>query len=227
MTMTKDIWQKALWGDSDPYGNVDAELVDMQGWASTHFYLSHAVEELKPNIIVEIGVWKGGSVITMGRRMRELGIDGAVIAVDTWLGASEHWLNREWHDSLRLHDGYPSLYKTFAANIAHEGLQDYVIPLPLDSVNAAHVLMSKSLEADLIHIDGGHDFDSVTNDLKLWWPMIREGGLLIGDDYHPFGDTWPEVRRGFHTFFNVDYVRNTGGKCVIMKPTIDPNAPPR
>jgi hypothetical protein len=54
--------------------------------------------------------------------------------------------------------------------------------------------------------------------------MIREGGLLIGDDYHPVGDTWPEVRRGFHTFFGLDYIRNTGGKCVIMKPTLDPNA---
>jgi hypothetical protein len=154
--------------------------------------------------------------------MRDLKIDGVVIAVDTWLGSSEHWLNSDWHASLRLEKGYPSLFKTFAANIVSEGLQDYVVPLPLDSINAGELLKQKQLSADVIHIDGGHDFDAVTADLKMWWPMLRRGGLLIGDDYHAYGDTWPDVRRGFHEFFNVDYIRNTGGKCIVMKPTVDP-----
>lgn len=223
MTTAKDYWLNAIWGGGNPYANVDGSLVDMQGWASDNIYLTHAVEELRPQVVVEVGVWKGGSVITMARRMKELGIDGVVIAIDTWLGASEHWLNSEWQASLRLEGGYPSLYKTFAANIVDQGLEDYVVPLPLDSVNAGGVLLTKGLAADLIHIDGGHDFQSVISDLTIWWPMIRQGGLLIGDDYHAYGDTWPEVRQGFHHFFNVDYIRNTGGKCVIMKPTTDPN----
>jgi predicted O-methyltransferase YrrM len=223
MTAAKDFWLKSIWGDSDPYANVDSSLVDMQGWASDNIYLTHAVEELRPQVVVEVGVWKGGSVITMARRMKELGVDGVVIAVDTWLGAFEHWLNSDWQASLRLEGGYPSLYKTFAANIVDQGLQDYVVPLPLDSVNAAAVLRAKGLVVDLLHIDGGHDLLAVTSDLTTWWPMLRQGGLLLGDDYHPYGETWPEVRQGFHQFFNVDYIRSNGGKCVIMKPIIDPN----
>ncbi|WAC47066.1 CmcI family methyltransferase [Asticcacaulis sp. SL142] len=223
MTDTKKYWANAIWGKSDPYSDANQDLVDLQGWASDNIYLTHAIEELKPRLVVEIGVWKGGSVITMARRMKELGIDGAVIAIDTWLGASEHWIDEEWHASLRLQGGYPSLYKTFAANIVSQGLQNYVIPLPLDSINAGEVLKRKGLVADIIHIDGGHDLKSVTGDLEMWWPMLRQGGLLIGDDYHPYGETWPEVREGFHKFFEVDYIRNTGGKCVIMKPTIDPS----
>jgi hypothetical protein len=224
MTAAKDYWLKAIWGESDPYSGTDSRLVDMQGWASDNIYLTHAIEELRPQVVVEVGVWKGGSVITMARRMKELEVDGVVIAVDTWLGAFEHWLNSEWQASLRLECGYPSLYKTFAANVVDQGLQDYVVPLPLDSVNASTVLRAKGLVADLLHIDGGHDFQAVTSDLTMWWPMLRQGGLLLGDDYHPYGETWPEVRQGFHHFFNVDYIRNTGGKCAIMKPTIDPNA---
>jgi predicted O-methyltransferase YrrM len=41
---------------------------------------------LRPSI-VEIGVWKGSSVITLASKMKELNLDGVVIAVDTWLGA--------------------------------------------------------------------------------------------------------------------------------------------
>jgi cephalosporin hydroxylase len=50
---------------------------------------------LRPSIVVEIGVWKGSSVITLASKMKELNLDGVVIAVDTWLGAWDHWTNEE------------------------------------------------------------------------------------------------------------------------------------
>jgi len=167
MTAAKDYWLESIWGNDNPYANIDKSIIDMQTWGGEHIYLTHSIEELRPRVVVEIGVWKGGSVITMARRMKELNIDGVVIAVDTWLGAWEHWLNKDWKASLRLEDGYPSLYKTFAANIVDQGLQDYAVPLPLDSVNAATFLKVKGLVADLIHIDGGHDFQAVKSDLNM------------------------------------------------------------
>jgi len=54
--------------------------------------------------------------------------------------------------------------------------------LPLDSVNAAEILCINGVCVDLIHIDGGHDFRSVVTDLTVWWPRLRGGGILIGDD---------------------------------------------
>ena len=35
---------------------------------------------------------------------------------------------------------------------------------------------------DLVYIDGNHQSAYVTTDLKAWWPKVRTGGLVIGDD---------------------------------------------
>jgi hypothetical protein len=37
-------------------------------------------------------------------------------------------------------------------------------------------------------------------DLQAWWPLVRPGGILIGDDYNTNG-VWPEVREAFDEFF--------------------------
>ena len=36
---------------------------------------------------------------------------------------------------------------------------------------------------DWIYIDALHTYDAVSEDLRAWWPKLREGGLFSGDDY--------------------------------------------
>ena len=36
---------------------------------------------------------------------------------------------------------------------------------------------------DLVFIDALHGYDNVLEDISLWQPKIREGGILCGDDY--------------------------------------------
>jgi hypothetical protein len=38
---------------------------DLQGWHSQHPYLARAMREAHPKVVVEVGVWKGASVVTM------------------------------------------------------------------------------------------------------------------------------------------------------------------
>jgi glycosyltransferase involved in cell wall biosynthesis len=208
-----------IWKGKDPFADksVFQGRVDFQGWASDNPLLTRAINEVRPSVVVEIGVWKGGSVMTMAAAMKELGLDGAVIAIDTWLGAWDHWIQPEWFDHLSVEAGYPSLYKTFAANICERNLENYVVPLPLDSINAAVVMRHYAIRPDVLHIDGGHDFDAVMADLRSWWPLLNPGGVLIGDDYHPSGETWPTVRQAFHEFFKTEFIANLGGKCYIRK----------
>ena len=218
MTATRDRLIKSVWAGLEPFlGAGDLARVDTQGWASDHVYLTQAINEVMPQVVVEVGVWKGGSVMTMARRIQELKLDAAVIAVDTWLGAWDHWIQNEWFGHLRFEDGYPTLYRTFSANIVAAELTEIVMPLPLDSINAANVLKSRGVIADILHIDGGHDYEAVMSDLSHWWALLRPGGILIGDDYHASGNVWPDVRRAFHTFFNTDRLENTGGKCIVRK----------
>jgi Methyltransferase domain len=148
-----------------------------------------------------------------------------VIAIDTWLGSSEHYLWEKFIPDLDFEFGYPRLYHKFAANICNEGLQDYVVPLPLDSINGFQLLKAKAIRPDVLHIDAGHDYQSVMGDLKAWWPQLRDGGVLIGDDYFNkpiIGQgKWPEVRQAFDEFFaaHANTVFESGdGKCYVGKP---------
>lgn len=67
------------------------------------------MEELRPQLVIDVGVWKGASAAFLARCMAEAG----VVAVDTLLGSPEHW-NRERADniaaSLRFRHGVPGLY---------------------------------------------------------------------------------------------------------------------
>jgi len=36
---------------------------------------------------------------------------------------------------------------------------------------------------DFIYIDGDHLYESVIADLKGWWPKLKDGGIMAGDDY--------------------------------------------
>ena len=185
-----------LWKGQIPYLGFPHRRFrsDLQGWNSHHTFLSDTIRTKNPSVVVEVGVWKGGSTIQMASAMREKKLDAVVIAVDTWLGSWEHWEQEEWFSDLLLEFGYPMLYYTFLANVVESGVEDYVIPFPLDSANAANVLQRKEVRPEIIHIDGGHDYDAVMSDLKRWWPLLRPGGTLIADDYDPEGKVWPTVK---------------------------------
>ena len=210
-----------LWRGRDPFSGFPQKLyeLDTQGWGSTHNFLVQSFEELKPKLIVEIGVWKGASTIAMASRLRDLGLEGTVLAVDTWLGAWDHWINDEWFEHLGWDHGYPSINRKFMANVVSAGLQDKVVPLPLDSLNSAQVLNHLQISVDMLHLDGAHDFESVAADLRVWWPLLRPGGLLIGDDYYEHTH-WPGVKQAFDEFFGSrrsSPLENAHGKCRVWK----------
>lgn len=197
---------------------------DLQGWHSQHPYLARAIAEVKPKIVVEVGVWKGASVVTMAKEVQRQNLDTAIVAIDTWLGSSEHYLWEKFIPDLDFEFGYPRLYHKFAANICNEGLAGIVVPLPLDSINGFQLLKEKGIRPDVLHIDAGHDYMSVMGDLKAWWPQLTPGGVLIGDDYFKSWlgkGKWPEVRQAFDEFFAATphtRFESGDGKCYVGKP---------
>lgn len=211
-----------LWRGVEPFAGFPHELyqVDTQGWGSTHHFLTDTIASARPRIVVEVGVWKGASTLTMAAKMRELGLEAVVIAIDTWLGSWDHWLNDAWFPSLGMELGRPALQRKFMANVIAADLTAHVVPLPLDSLNAVQVLAQRGIRPDVVHIDGAHDLRSVWADLTAWWALLRPGGILIGDDYHTDG-LWPDVRKAFDGF-----AAQLGGlpieadppKCRLIKP---------
>lgn len=224
MTRARDALVWSLWHGRDPFADDPARgaAPDHQGWNSGHPYLARAVDEARPGVVVEIGVWKGGSALTLAERIRERGLDGVVVAVDTWLGAADHWLSPDYHADLGFAGGYPTLYRRFAANVLDRGLADHVLPLPLDGLSARDLLAARGIVPDVVHVDAGHGYASVLADLAAWWPLIRPGGVLVGDDYAADRSIWPEVAQAFDDFFAAtshDGFESGDSKCYVRKPT--------
>lgn len=214
---------KMLWRGNDPFLGFPRGLYkpDPQGWNHAHPYFAEAIDQFRPRVIVEVGVWKGASSIAMAKRLKDRGQDSVVISVDTWLGSVEHWTDPTWFESLVIEHGQPMLMRTFMTNVLAAGVEDVIVPLPLDSLGAAETLRRYGIQIDVLHIDAGHEYDSVISDLKVWWPILRSGGLLIGDDYYPEGP-WPGLRRAFEEFFgpmgHSFPLENRDAKCRVVKP---------
>ena len=165
---------------------------DLAGWGSQSVAFDQLLAERKPQRIIEVGTWKGGSAIHMAEVSRRLGMEPEIICVDTWLGAVEFWTDQgdaERYGALRCRQGYPTVYYQFVANVLHRGCQEMITPFPQTSTIAALWFRRYGVTAELIYIDGSHEEDDVYADLVSYWDLVRAGGVLVGDDWN-----WAGVR---------------------------------
>jgi len=76
--------------------------------------------------------------------------------------------------------------------------------LRMFSVDAAKLFADDEL--DFVFIDGDHAYKSVMEDITSWYPKVRSGGIIGGDDYWDKGlsrdNTGPGVIRAVNDFFN-------------------------
>ncbi len=54
------------------------------------------------------------------------------------------------------------------------------------------------VEADIVFVDGGHDYRTVSLDIMAWTFKVKKGGYLIFHDYH--SDMFPDVKRAVNDF---------------------------
>jgi|LakMenEpi03Aug12_release.lakeMendotaPanAssembly.Ray.scaffolds.fasta_scaffold08789_29 hypothetical protein len=55
-------------------------------------------------------------------------------------------------------------------------------------------------EIDVVYIDGDHSYNSVKQDISVWYPKIKKGGFLCGHDYNQ--ESWPDCKRAIDEFIN-------------------------
>lgn len=46
---------------------------------------------------------------------------------------------------------------------------------------------------DYVYIDSDHTYEAVKKDIELWWPKVKEGGILAGHDYNTFNKLYGVV----------------------------------
>lgn len=193
--------------------DVTDHRVDLQGWINEGF--EGALARLRDHLaagsaktVVEVGSWKGASTCRIAECLKavaagaDAGADAGavVVAVDTWLGAPEFYTwgldDPDRGVSLAPDRGYPTVFYTFTKNVKALGHHDVVAPFPLSSQQAAVVCQHHGVSADALYLDASHEYEAVLQDLQHWFPVVRAGGMLWGDDY----SSWPGVRRAVDEF---------------------------
>ena len=53
---------------------------------------------------------------------------------------------------------------------------------------------------DLVFIDANHEYDCIKEDIALWTPKVRKGGIISGHDYGP---AHPGVMKAVREYFKV------------------------
>jgi hypothetical protein len=121
-------------------------------------------------IAVEVGSWAGRST----RIIEDSGF--MTFAVDHWRGSTDDRIG-DLSDMI----GAEQCFRTFCKNMG-ENLLSTVFPLRGSSELIAS-LWPRDKPIDLCFIDADHDYKFVLQDIQLWTPLIRTGGLLIGHDF--------------------------------------------
>ena len=119
---------------------------------------------------VEIGAWRGRSSSYMAVEIINSGKNIKFDVVDHWLGSSEHQMNPSVKRG--------TLYDEFINNT--KPVNHIINPLRMTSVEASKLYDDNSL--DFVFIDASHEYEFVKEDIKHWFPKVREGGIIAGDD---------------------------------------------
>lgn len=192
-------WEK-FWGMT-PQNNFD----------NCHPIFEKLISEIKPNLIYELGSYKGKSAIHMANLTKKYNTQCKVICIDTWLGSAEHFHSED----LKRVDGYPTLFYQFLANVMYTNNQDVIVPLPIDTISQYRILKENNSLADIIYVDAGHFYESVSIDIRLYWELVKPGGVMLGDDYSP--NTWDGVVKAVHEFFPKEKINVDKNKWWVYK----------
>lgn len=140
---------------------------------------------------VEVGCKEGR---TTGHILKSIP-DSRVVAIDPWIvqDATADATRETYADW-----NFASIEAEFWKNVGEH--KDRVEMLRAKSNEAVD---NTPINQDLVFIDALHDYDSVRDDIRLWWPKVRVGGMLCG---HDFNHKWPGCERAVADSFNLMHI---------------------
>jgi predicted O-methyltransferase YrrM len=165
----------------------------VEGWFEYPTFYRICLDDVPNNgIMVEVGSWMGKSTSCMGELIKNSNKNVKFFAVDTWEGSWDEPWQKETVENIKKQNS--SLFEVFKNNLKQCGVDEFVIPIQSTSLEAVNLFEDNSL--DFVHIDAAYDYENVIADIRAWYPKVKPGGLITGDDY-----IWGTVRKAVHEFF--------------------------
>jgi FkbM family methyltransferase len=150
---------------------VKTDGVNQQKGDNRRFLLSRLPQN---SVGCEIGVWKGDFSEEILRMVKP----GKLYLIDPWSYQPE--FSHEWYGGTIAQNQkdmdaiYESVRRRFInyqnVQIIRKKTEELINEIPVNHL-------------DWIYIDGNHQYEYVLRDLKTFFPLVKEGGIICGDDY--------------------------------------------
>lgn len=154
----------------------------IDGWATIEkaTTLAALVVGYRPNVIVEIGVFAGRSMFPMALACKSVG-SGAVLGIDAFSPVESS--KNEVPD-------HADWWKKVDYEKLRAGVEKGIVELGLSGIAVLKVARSDDVTPpaviDLLHIDGSHTDQAVT-DAERFGANVRVGGIAVLDDVNWIG----------------------------------------
>lgn len=150
---------------------------EIQGWFNHSKTYDYLIDNC-PNggTIVELGAWLGKSSSYLVDNSKGKN----VIIIDSWKG-SPNELNTTHKLATQV-----DIYDVFKNNMGDRTYES------IRGLSSEVVNQFEDESLDIVFIDLTHTYESVKEDIQLWLPKVKVGGILSGHDYEP---SWSGVVR--------------------------------
>lgn len=124
----------------------------------------------------EVGVFRGDTSAGLLAALPDLRL---LICVDPWVEDEDFKRHCPNKRGAVFNANWTRVRAQFMARM--EPVKDRVRAMQMTSMEAAPLIGDRTL--DFVFLDGNHGYEWVRQDAKVWWPKVKIGGLMIGDDY--------------------------------------------
>jgi hypothetical protein len=155
----------------------------------------------KDSVGAEVGVWEGDMSSKLLQQVRPK----KLLLVDPWAFDPRFADSLFGGGSAKSQVDMDTVCQKVRKRFATEISQGVVSVHRCSSAECAGSVAAEAL--DWVYIDGNHTYEFVLEDLRSWYPKVRPGGLVVGDDYDRPDAWWDDgVTRAVMEFVKTEAV---------------------
>lgn len=153
----------------------------IHGWCTIEkaTKLIDIVNEIKPSLCVELGVFGGRSLLPLAWASKNINKSSRVIGIDAWevqacLDGENSAENNTWWSNINHVD---------MMNYTDNLMKKYNLEVELWKAKSYEVSDKFNVDSiDILHQDSNHSEEVTCKEVELYWNKVRKNGIWIFDD---------------------------------------------